>query len=159
MGRAAWGKALIAIAAASSIVIPIGVDGVLLAKAHMANPLWLPHAKLHCAMSFFAAIGLGVSALLILKDHSATNGPAMRNAAFCATIFWAGLIAAGFWPGASYNFAGDPANYIPPPVLLGIAVDLNVVAAAVSILIGWSGYLLTRNAWKSQDGKQGRAQA
>ena len=48
------GKALIGFAAVSSVVIPIGVDGRLLSSMHMRNPRWLPHAKLHCAMSFFA---------------------------------------------------------------------------------------------------------
>jgi hypothetical protein len=32
----------------------------------MNNPAWLPHAKLHCAMSFFAGASLGLAALAIL---------------------------------------------------------------------------------------------
>ena len=59
-------KSLLTAAAISTLIIPIGVDAVILANGHMNNPAWLPHAKLHCAMSFFAAASLGGSALAML---------------------------------------------------------------------------------------------
>ena len=55
-------KWLLGTAALSTIIVPIGVDAILLANGHMKNPAWLPHAKLHCAMSFFAAVSLGGAA-------------------------------------------------------------------------------------------------
>lgn len=58
MHRGKLAKRLLVVSALSTIIIPLGVDAVLLAKGHMNNPAWLPHAKLHCAMSFFAAISL-----------------------------------------------------------------------------------------------------
>lgn len=66
MHREQLAKWLLSAAALSTIIIPIGVDAVLLADAHMNNPAWLPHAKLHCAMSFFAGASLGLAALAIL---------------------------------------------------------------------------------------------
>jgi len=142
--RRPLGRRLIAIAAWSSILVPIGVDGWIAASAHMANPLWLPHAKLHTAMSFFGSIGLGIGALLVLRVSRPDDQPSMAVAAFLATAFWFGLIGAGFWPGTSYDFANDPAVYIAPPVVAGIAIHLNVVAASLSIILGWAGFALTR---------------
>lgn len=136
------GRRLIGAAAVSTLVIPIGVDGFLFADAHMNNPAWLPHAKLHCAMSFFGAIGLGLAALMILRSHPAEDLTSMAIAAFCATAFWAGLIASGFWPGASYDFVGDPAVYVAAPRVWGLAMNLNVVAAVATIVTGWLGYFV-----------------
>jgi ABC-type uncharacterized transport system permease subunit len=67
MAQPQFAKGLLSAAALSTLIIPIGVDAVLLANGHMNNPAWLPHAKLHCAMSFFAAASLGIAALAILK--------------------------------------------------------------------------------------------
>jgi len=142
MTQAGLGEGLIAAAALSSILIPVGVDGVLLTRMHMRNPRWLPHAKLHCAMSFFAAAALGAGALALLGTARASDLGAMALAAFLATAFWAGLILAGFWPGASYGFEGDPGFTVAPPVLLGIRLDLNVVVAAAAVLAGWAGFAL-----------------
>ena len=72
MNRVSLGRNLIVVTAVSTIVVPIGVN-VLLAKDHAGNPLWLPHAKLHCAMSFFAAISLGMSALAVLWTRPETD--------------------------------------------------------------------------------------
>jgi len=142
--RPRLGRILIAVAAWSSILVPIGVDGWIAADAHMRNPLWLPHAKLHTAMSFFGAIGLGMGALLVLRVSRSDDWRAMAVAAFLATAFWFGLIGAGFWPGTSYDFANDPAVYLAPPTVGGIAIYPNVVAASLSIILGWAGFALTR---------------
>lgn len=136
------GRRLIGTAAVSTLVIPIGVDGFLFADAHMNNPAWLPHAKLHCAMSFFGAIGLGAAALMILRARPAEDRASMAIAAFCATAFWGGLIASGYWPGTSYDFLGDPANYVAPPRVWGLAMNLNVAAAVLTIVTGWLGYAI-----------------
>jgi len=149
MTYAGLGKGLIATAALSSMLIPIGVHGVLLARMHMLNPRWLPHAKLHCAMSFFAAAALGAGALVLLGTAPASELGAMALAAFLATAFWAGLFLAGFWPGASYGFEGDPGFTVAPPILLGIRLDLNVVVAAAAVLVGWAGFLVL---WWGQPG-------
>jgi hypothetical protein len=104
MHREHLAKWLLEVAALSTIIIPIGVDAVLLAKGHMDNPAWLPHAKLHCAMSFFAAISLGSAALAILKARPVSDRFSMDLAAFLGSAFWIGLIAAGLWTGTSYGF-------------------------------------------------------
>lgn len=98
---------LIITTAILTIVVPIGVDGVLFAKAHMANPLWLPHAKLHCAMSFFAAISLGLSSLAVLMTRPATDRTSAVIATFLSTAFWGGLVLSGTLPGTSYGFLND----------------------------------------------------
>lgn len=143
MNRILLGRNLIIVTAILTIVVPIAVDGLLLAKAHMANPLWLPHAKLHCAMSFFAAISLGGSALAVLWTRPATDLASAAIAAFLSTAFWAGLVLAGTWPGTSYGFLDDP-NFtnFTPPVVFGLPVDLNVVIAVLSIILGWVGFAL-----------------
>jgi hypothetical protein len=135
----------LATAALSTLIIPIGVDAVLLAKGHMNNPAWLPHAKLHCAMSFFAAASLGSSALAILQVRPTSDRFSMGLAAFLSSAFWIGLIAAGFWPGTSYGFLDDPVlGNTPEPVLLGIIIYPNVVAALLTIAIAITGYWLAR---------------
>ena len=74
MSKERLAKGLLVAAALSTLIIPIVTDAVLLANAHMNNPAWLPHAKLHCAMSFFAAASLGLAALAVLKARSLFNG-------------------------------------------------------------------------------------
>ncbi|UBF26826.1 hypothetical protein K9N68_02200 [Kovacikia minuta CCNUW1] len=144
MHRAKLAKWLLVIAAISTLTIPIGVDAVLLAKGHMNNPAWLPHAKLHCAMSFFAAISLGGAALAILRVRPTSDRFSMGLAAFLGSAFWIGLIAAGFWPGTSYGFLNDPVlGNVQEPELGGIPIYPNVVLAVITIAIAIVGYGLT----------------
>ncbi|MGL5794933.1 MAG: hypothetical protein ACRC06_11095 [Waterburya sp.] len=144
-------KRLLVLAALSTIIIPIGVDAILLSKGHMGNPAWLPHAKLHCAMSFFAAISLGGSALAILKARPITDRFSMGLAAFLGSAFWIGLIASGFWPGTSYGFLNDPVlGNTPEPKLFGITIYMNVVMSLITIAIAGVGYWFARQV-KSAD--------
>lgn len=136
------GQTLIAIAALSSLLVPIGVDGALLTRMHMRNPRWLPHAKLHCAMSFFAAVSLGVGALSLLRLLPAQNLAGMALAAFLATAFWIGLVVSGWLPGTSYGFEQDPGFERKPPQLWGVTLDPNVLVAILSIALGWTGFAL-----------------
>lgn len=143
MNRLMLGRNLIVAAALLTIAVPIAVDGLFFAKAHMANPLWLPHAKLHCAMSFFAAISLGVSALAVLRTRSTLDRASAAIAAFLATAFWMGLVLAGLLPGTSYGFLNDPnLADIKAPILLGLPIELNVVISIFSIILGWVGFAL-----------------
>lgn len=144
MHRAQLAKWLLVAAALSTLIIPIGVDAIILAKGHMNNPAWLPHAKLHCAMSFFAAASLGSAALAILKVRPTSDRFSMGLAAFLGSAFWIGLIAAGFWPGTSYGFLNDPVlGNIREPEFAGIAIYPNVVAAVLTIAIALIGYWLS----------------
>jgi hypothetical protein len=144
MDRAKLARSLLITAAISTLTIPIGVDAVLLANGHMNNPAWLPHAKLHCAMSFFAAASLGSAALAILKVRPTTDRFSMGLAAFLGSAFWVGLIGAGFWTGTSYGFLNDPVlGTVREPELGGISIYPNVVAALVTIAIAVVGYWLT----------------
>jgi hypothetical protein len=143
MRRERLAKWFLSAAALSTIIVPIGFDAILLANAHMNNPAWLPHAKLHCAMSFFAAISLGGAALAILKVRPVTDQFSMALAAFLGSAFWVGLIAAGFWPGTSYGFLNDPVfGKITEPKLGTITIYLNVVASMFTIVIAIVGYWL-----------------
>lgn len=136
------GKLLIAACALSSILVPIGVDGVAFARGHMRNPRWLPHAKLHCAMSFYAAIALGLASLAVLT-RPGEDAAAMVLAAFLGVAFWAGLLLAGAWPGTSYGFDGDPAfSEMRSPVVLGVALNPNAVLAAVLCVVAAVGLAL-----------------
>ena len=144
MHRGKLAKRLLVAAALSTIIIPLGVDAVLLAKGHMNNPAWLPHAKLHCAMSFFAAVSLGGAALAILKARPVSDRFSMGLAAFIGSAFWIGLIAAGFWPGTSYGFLNDPVlGSIREPQLGGITIYPNVAASLITIALAIAGYWLT----------------
>jgi hypothetical protein len=144
MAQEQLAKWFLSAAALSTIIVPIGVDAVLLSNGHMNNPAWLPHAKLHCAMSFFAAVSLGGSALAILKVRPVSDHFSMGMAAFLGSAFWIGLIAAGFWPGTSYGFLNDPVlGNIREPQLGGIIIYPNVVASVITIVIAMTGYWLT----------------
>jgi len=144
MRREKLAKWLLIAAAISTLTIPIGVDAVILAKGHMNNPAWLPHAKLHCAMSFFAAASLGSAALAILKVRPVNDRFSMGLSAFLGSAFWIGLIAAGFWPGTSYGFLNDPVlGNLQEPAIAGISIYPNVVAAVITIAIALIGYWLT----------------
>ena len=119
---------------------------------HTNNPAWLPHAKLHCAMSFFAAVSLGGAALAVLQARPVTDRFSMGLAAFLGSAFWVGLIAAGFWSGTSYGFLNDPVlGNTPEPKLFGITIYLNVVASVITIAIAVVGYWLTRQAKSAVD--------
>lgn len=144
MQREQLAKWLLATAALSTLIVPIAVDAVILGDGHMNNPAWLPHAKLHCAMSFFAAISLGGSALAILKARPVSDRFSMGLAAFLGSAFYIGLIAAGFWPGTSYGFIGDPVlGDFPEPQLGGITIYPNVALSVITIIIAIAGYWLT----------------
>ncbi len=144
MHRAKLAKGLLVTAAISTLTVPIGVDAIILANGHMNNPAWLPHAKLHCAMSFFAAVSLGSAALATLKVRPTNDRFSMGLAAFLGSAFWIGLIAAGFWPGTSYGFLNDPVlGHVREPELGGIPIYPNVVVAAITIVIAVVGYGLT----------------
>lgn len=134
-------KGLLGIAALSTLIVPIGVDAILLAKGHMGNPAWLPHAKLHCAMSFYAAAALGIAALAILVARPVSDRFSMGLAAFLGSAFWIGLIASGFWPGTSYGFLNDPVlGSIREPTLGGLTIYPNVVSGVITIAIAIAGY-------------------
>lgn len=45
MNRSGLGRKLIGTAAILTIVVPIAIDGIFFATAHMTNPLWLTHAN------------------------------------------------------------------------------------------------------------------
>lgn len=147
MAQPQLAKGLLSAAALSTLIIPIGVDAVLLANGHMNNPAWLPHAKLHCAMSFFAAASLGIAALVILKARPTSDRFSMGLAAFLGSAFWIGLIASGLLPGTSYGFLNDPVlGNIREPQLGGMTIYPNVAAGVVTIAIAVAGYLLTYQA-------------
>lgn len=141
MPKAQLAKGLLVTAALSTLIIPIVTDAILLANAHMNNPAWLPHAKLHCAMSFFAAASLGLAALAILKVRPVSDRFSMGLAAFLGSAFWAGLIASGLLPGTSYGFLNDPAlGNVTVPEFGGIAIYPNVVLGVITIAIALIGY-------------------
>lgn len=144
MHREQFAKWLLGASALSTLIIPIVTDAILLANAHMNNPAWLPHAKLHCAMSFFAAASLASAALAILAVRSTSDRFSMGLAAFLGSAFWVGLIAAGFLPGTSYGFLNDPVlGNISAPEWGGIKLYPNVVAGLLTIAIAITGYGLT----------------
>ena len=141
--RKTIGRMVIAAVAVSSIVVPVGVDGFLWTSAHMANPAWLPHAKLHTAMSFFSAAALGLGALALLAAVPRAGRAVSGIAAFLASAFWASLILARLWPGTCYAFCGDPAlGDLRPPVVLGVPVEPNVAMAALLVVAGAVGFFL-----------------
>jgi hypothetical protein len=141
MSQLSWGKGLIAFAAAVTIAVPVVVDGVLAYGAHIGSPVWPGHAKLHGVISFAGAIGLGIAAL-VLSMRRGRDGALLTLAAFCAAFTWIGLIVAGYFPGADYGFAGDPQNYVAPPVIAGFKFYPNVAISVVVIAISVLGLLL-----------------
>ena len=140
--RARIGRALLVAVAAVTVVVPILLDGVVLARAHMQNPAWLPHAKLHAAISFLSAIALGGGALACLLARPVTDRFAMAMGGYLAGAFWISLIAAGLWPGTSYYFAGDPVygKSIEDARMFG--VPNNVLTALLVIVVVGIGLLL-----------------
>ncbi|MBC7973124.1 MAG: hypothetical protein H7Z11_23880 [Verrucomicrobia bacterium] len=147
MSKKRLAKGLLVVAALSTLIIPIVTDAVFLTNAHMNNPAWLPHAKLHCAMSFFAAASLGLAALAILKVRPVSDRFSMGLAAFLGSAFWIGLIASGLLPGTSYGFLNDPVlGNVTAPQVGGISIYPNVMAAVVTIAIALAGYWFANQA-------------
>ena len=138
--RARAGRAVLVVVAAITVVLPVLLDGVVLAGAHMQNPAWLPHAKLHAAISFLGAVALALGALGCLLARPATDRFAMAMGGYLAGAFWVSLIAAGLWPGTSYYFAGDPvyghdaARTLGIPNNVGTAL-LLIVAVVVGLVL------------------------
>ena len=136
------GRVLLVVVAAITVVGPVLLDGVVLAGAHMDNPAWLPHAKLHAAISFLAAIALGGGALVCLLARPITDRFAMAMGGYLASAFWIALIAAGGWPGASYYFADDPVYAPSVDGARTLGVPNNVATALVMIVAVILGLLL-----------------
>jgi hypothetical protein len=121
--------------------VPVLVDGVLAYGAHLGSPAWPGHAKLHGVISLAGAIGLGIAALA-LSMRSGRDNALLVLAAFCAAFPWIALIVAGYFPGADFGFAGDPQNYVAPPVIAGFTFHPNVAISIVVIAISVLGLLL-----------------
>lgn len=152
MSREHLAKGLLVVAALSTLIIPLVTDAIFLANAHMNNPAWLPHAKLHCAMSFFAAASLGLAALAILKVRPVSDHFSMGLAAFLGSAFWIGLIASGLLPGTSYGFLNDPVlGNVSAPQFGGISIYPNVMAGVITIAIALTGYWLGSQIPKGND--------
>ena len=133
------GRALLVIVAVTTIVVPFLLDAVILRGAHMANPAWLPHAKLHAAMSILAPVALGVGALICLLARPVTDRFAMTTGAYLAGAFWLVVLGAGSWPGTSYFFEGDPVygNPLRRPETLGMPDNVaTAVLLIVLVLVG-----------------------
>lgn len=128
------GRALLVVVAIATVVLPVLLDGVILRGAHMDNPAWLPHAKLHTAMAFFAGAALGIGALICLVARPVTDRFAMTVGGYLAGAFWISVLAAGCWPGTSYFFVDDPVYSHPlqRPETLGMP---NNVATAVLMIV------------------------
>ena len=134
------GRVLLVIVAAITVVGPVLLDGVVLAGAHMENPAWLPHAKLHAAIALLAAVALGGGALVCLLARPVTDAFSMAMGGYLAGAFWIALIGAGAWPDTSYYFADDPVYGKSTAQTLG--VPNNVVTALVLIAAVVVGLLL-----------------
>jgi hypothetical protein len=150
MSQLSWGKGLIIFAAAVTIAVPVLVDGILAYGAHIGSPAWPGHAKLHGVISFAGAIGLGIAAL-VLSVRRGRDSALLMLAAFCAGFPWIGLIVAGYFPGADYGFAGDPQNYVAPPVIAGFKFYPNVAISLVVIGISVLGLLLALASKREPD--------
>lgn len=148
--RAGIGRALLVIVAAATVVLPVLLDGVVLAGAHMANPAWLPHAKLHAAISFLAAIALGGGALVCLLARPVTDRFVMAMGGYLAGAFWVSLIGAGLWPGTSYYFAGDPVYGPGIDDARTFGVPNNVCTALLMIVVVIVGLLLVLSGRRNE---------
>ena len=128
------GRALLVIVAVVTIVVPLLLDAVILRGAHIDHPAWLPHAKLHAAMSFLAPVALGIGALVCLLGRPVTDRFVMTVGAYLAGAFWLVVLGAGLWPGTSYFFVGDPVYGHPlqRPETLGMP---NNVATSVLLIV------------------------
>lgn len=146
---ASTGRVLLVIVAAITVVAPVLLDGVVLAGAHMNNPAWLPHAKLHAAIALLAAVALGGGALVCLLARPVTDRFSMAMGGYLAGAFWITLVAAGTWPGTSYYFADDPVygNSIDDARTLG--VPNNVATALLMIAVVTVGLLLVLRSRRS----------
>ena len=140
--RARIGRVLLVIVAAVTVVLPVLLDGVVLGGAHMQNPAWLPHAKLHAAISLLAAIALGGGALVCLLARPVTDRFTMAMGGYLASAFWIALIAAGCWPGTSYYFAGDPVYAPGIDDARSLGVPNNVATALLMLAAVIVGLLL-----------------
>lgn len=143
------GRALLVVVAVVTIVVPVLLDAVILRGAHIGNPAWLPHAKLHAAMSFLAPVALGAGSLACLLARPVTDRFAMALGAYLAGAFWLVVLGAGCWPGTSYFFVGDPVygNPLARPETLGM--PNNVATAVLLIVLALVGALLVLGGGRS----------
>ena len=136
-GFARAGRVLLVLVAVATVVLPILLDGVILRGAHMDNPAWLPHAKLHTAMAFLAGAALGIGALICLLWRPVTDRFGMAIGAYLAAGFWLAVLGAGCWPGTSYFFVGDPVYSHPlhRPELLGMPDNVATAVLMIALVV------------------------
>ena len=145
------GRALILVAVAASVIVPFVIDMITQAALHMENPLWLPHAKLHAAMSVHSAIALGLGAVAVLAARwKRPEVVDLAIAAFLATAFWISLLTAGLWPGAGYSPANFAADADPIVVIGEVPIEGNVFMAVLTVVIGWAGFALAASGLDRQ---------
>jgi hypothetical protein len=136
----ALGRALIALAAAITAVVPVLTDWN---ETHVFNPRWPPHARFHMATSLGMATILSPVALWLLwrRPH---DPAAVTVAALIPIAYWA-----PFFPAAGLRGAGLEDPGVRLPRLAGLPT--NVLGAGATTLSAGLGWYLDRRA-RSQSG-------
>jgi hypothetical protein len=88
----------------------LGIGGFLadsivweIARQHMKNPAWPPHAKFHNGQTILMGIGLGALTFVFLFG---SGPPGLRNlllATGTASLYWISMVLAPTFPGTAWN--------------------------------------------------------
>jgi hypothetical protein len=92
-----FGKALISVAAAATMVGPYVFDWN---ETHIYNPTWPPHAKFHNAQTMSMGAGLSLATLYHLWKPGRSRG-SLESAAITASLYWLTQLSAGLYPGTA----------------------------------------------------------
>ncbi|WP_181779080.1 DUF6640 family protein [Pseudonocardia pini] len=108
-----------------------------IARQHMRNPAWSPHAKFHDAQYITMSALISAIALRILFQREGDPHVRLRNAAALSSVSWLGMWGAMLFPGTAATdpeFVSEPTERpiagLPPQLFLSI-IGLGGLAATV----------------------------
>jgi len=129
-----------------SLITAIGVGPMIadqlwepIARQHMRNPAWSPHAKFHDAQYITMSALISAIALRILFQRDGDPHVRLRNAAALSSVSWLGMWGAMLFPGTAATdpeFASEPTERpivgLPPQLFLSV-IGLGGLAATVTV--------------------------
>ena len=102
------------------------------AKQHLYNKHWPPHAKFHNCQTMLLGIGLGLLALYVLFSSRPLTLPQFYLAAAIAGLYFVSMLLAPIFPGTAWL---DPEFVAETPMPLGLHPQKFVAYVVCTILL------------------------
>ncbi len=127
-------KALVSLVAGVTLLGGLFADFVIpgIAKQHIYNPHWPPHAKFHDGQVIALGVFLGLLALGLLWYPGGDQRVQFQVAVIVAALYWLALLSARVFPGTRWV---DPEFEQETPMPLGMPPQMLVSCVFLALLV------------------------